>query len=80
MRDQTIGGIHRHHHRPDLEKWYADNLDEQIAMMDSDTIDVLGVLREVEKLQMINREIDRRLRPVVMPGRVDIFTELKEVN
>lgn len=80
MRDQTIGGIHRHHHRPDLEKWHEDNLDEQITMLDSDTIDVLGVIREVEKLQMINREIDRRLRPVVMPGRVDIFTELKEVN
>jgi len=41
---------------------------------------VIGVVREVEKLQMINREIDRRLRPVLMPGRVDIFTELKEVN
>lgn len=76
----TVGGIHRHHHRPDLEQWYEDNLDEQIELLGSDTINVIGVMRQVQRLQLINRELDRRLRPVIMPGRVDIYTELKEVN
>lgn len=77
---ETVGGIQRHHHRPDLEDWYEENLAEQFILMDKRGMDVIATINKIKALQAINREIDRRLRPCIMPGRVDLFTELNEVN
>lgn len=76
----TVGGIHRHHHRPDLEQWYEENLAEQFILMERRGMDVINRINRIKALQAINRELDRRLRPCITPGRVDLFTELSELN
>ena len=69
--------------RPDLELWYEENLDEQTELLDKVEnmgINVIANLTKIRRLQLINQELDARLHPVRTPGRVDIYTELKEVN
>lgn len=81
MRYNTV--IVPHKKRPELQEWYEENLDEQFELLDrieNMGINVIANLTKIARLQLINQELDRRLHPIQMPGRVDIFTELKEVN
>jgi hypothetical protein len=66
-----------------LKDWYEENLDEQLELLDKidqGSINIIANLTKIQRLQLINRELDARLRPVRTPGRVDIYTEIKEVN
>ena len=75
--------VKTHQPRTDLKNWYEENLDEQLELLDKidqGSINIIANLTKIQRLQLINRELDGRLRPVRTPGRVDIYTEIKEVN
>lgn len=67
--------------RSDLIKWRDDNLDEIIALEARirTGINVIADVFKIQSLSRLNQELDRRINPPVLTGRVDIETELMEV-
>lgn len=67
--------------KQELQDWYQENLDEIIAMDASlgYSVNVIVTSFKIQSLSRLNQELDRRINPPVLTGRVDIETELMEV-
>ena len=68
--------------KSELQQWYLEDLDEIISLESRVRVgyNVIKDVAKISKLCQINRELDRRINPPRLSGRVEIWTELEEVN